>query len=144
VRHKSKIAEKIIQTGKQIADHQYHQVQRQQMAQPPKKQMAQPPKKQMAQPLLTKQQIGRTPQITCRVCGDMMGSDDKFEHLITSHLKRSLYKCPSCPFSSAIKWQAVSDHIQAHHPGNEWEPIDCIAQFSTVIESWSDRCYPRK
>ncbi|EYB82102.1 hypothetical protein Y032_0367g42 [Ancylostoma ceylanicum] len=57
------------------------------------------------------------------------------------HIKKPMYLCPYCNFSSCYSPASVKDHIKTRHSIYEPVPIDMRDEYTELIQSVYDQCF---
>jgi hypothetical protein len=80
---------------------------------------------------------------TCTQCKIPIAVDEQFEHLVVVHLKKDLYRCPLCRYSSPTSFNAVERHIRNEHRTScacAW-PMQVLEEYQELLEAWDDFCF---
>ncbi|ETN83141.1 hypothetical protein NECAME_07557, partial [Necator americanus] len=80
------------------------------------------------------------PRNTCRLCFETNVKHLE-RHVLQYHIKKPMYLCPHCTFSSFYSPTSVKDHIKTRHSLCSPVPIDVRNEYTELIQSVYDQCF---
>ncbi|KAL6738690.1 hypothetical protein Aduo_012212 [Ancylostoma duodenale] len=80
------------------------------------------------------------PRNTCRLCFETNVKHLE-RHVLQHHIKKPMYLCPYCNFSSCYSPASVKDHIKTRHSMYDPVPIDMRDEYTELIQSVYDQCF---
>ncbi|KAF7636882.1 hypothetical protein Mgra_00003622 [Meloidogyne graminicola] len=77
----------------------------------------------------------------CRGCGMTISKKRRLIHLLEKHLKKTIYKCKYCLFSSTFERLAVEIHQKEKHSKQQINVISNLNKYKVEIKRLAEECF---